>query len=210
MPTNLERPNDNVAIANNALSLIDFLETPLVFEQGNVVVDYYACQDMPEHLKQWAFDLVKDNMYDMYARSKDGWDDEHKKSEMFAPEARYLVARSAKEPMDLKGFLLFRMLHEETMDDDVMAQAAYCFELQLIPDARGLGIGEYLMNLLERIGKHWRMDKMMLTVFKANKGAFRFYTEKMGFELDEISPSACLSHLQARKFDYEILSKALL
>lgn len=60
-----------------------------------------------------------------YARSKDGWDDEHKKSEMFAPEARYLVARSAKEPMDLKGFLLFRMLHEETMDDDVMAQAAY-------------------------------------------------------------------------------------
>lgn len=33
--------------------------------RGNVVVDYYACQDMPEHLKQWAFDLVKDNMYDM-------------------------------------------------------------------------------------------------------------------------------------------------
>ena len=64
-------------------------------------------------------------MINRYARSKDEWDDEQKKNEMSAPEARYLVARSAKEPMDVKGFLLFRMLHEETMDDDVMAQAAY-------------------------------------------------------------------------------------
>ncbi|KAI9312343.1 hypothetical protein BX666DRAFT_2020928 [Dichotomocladium elegans] len=126
---------------------------------------------------------------------------------MRAPEARYLIARSATNPADLKGFLLFQMVLEETMDDYIMAKAAYCYEIQLVPDARGHGIGEFLMNLLGEIGAYWEMDKVMLTVFKANKGAFRFYTDKLGFELDEISPGACLSALQARRFDYEILSK---
>lgn len=57
------------------------------------------------------------------------------------------------------------------------------------------------MSLLDQIGSYWKMDKVMLTVFKgkrdgkcnyveymskppptltANKGAFRFYTEKLG------------------------------
>ena len=43
------------------------------------------------------------------------------------------------------------------------------FELQLIPSARGQGLGEFLMQLLERIGCYWKMDKMMLTVFKGNR-----------------------------------------
>jgi hypothetical protein len=44
---------------------------------------------------------------------------------MLAPEARYLIARSANDPNDLKGFLLFQMVQEETMDDDVNANCAY-------------------------------------------------------------------------------------
>ncbi|KAI9248798.1 hypothetical protein BDA99DRAFT_445958 [Phascolomyces articulosus] len=126
---------------------------------------------------------------------------------MRVPEMRYIIARAASNPLDLMGFVSFQILHEETMDDDIMAQAAYCFELQLVPNARNQGLGEFLMQLLERIGSYWKMDKVMLTVFKANKGAIRFYMEKLGFTLDEISPGACLSALQARRFDYEILSK---
>lgn len=44
---------------------------------------------------------------------------------MRVPEARYLIARSADEPYDLKGFLYFQLLYEETMDDNVMAAVAY-------------------------------------------------------------------------------------
>ncbi|KAI8096303.1 uncharacterized protein BX664DRAFT_363816 [Halteromyces radiatus] len=124
-----------------------------------------------------------------------------------APEARYLIARSTNDPTDLKGFLMFQMVEEETMDDDVMAEVAYCYELQLSEDARNQGLGEYLMDLLFQIGHHWKMEKVMLTVFKKNKGAMRFYTERMGFSLDEISPGACLPRSKARRFDYEILSK---
>ncbi|ORZ14807.1 hypothetical protein BCR42DRAFT_58534 [Absidia repens] len=102
---------------------------------------------------------------------------------------------------------MFQMVQEETMDDDYMAEVAYCYELQLVEAARNQGLGEYLMGLLFQIGHHWKMEKVMLTVFKDNKGAMRFYTKKIGFKLDEISPGACLSPRKARKFDYEILSK---
>ena len=58
-------------------------------------------------------------------KSNDGWDDEQKQSEMNMPETRYLIARSESDPDDLKGFLSFQMTHEETMDDDIIAQVAY-------------------------------------------------------------------------------------
>lgn len=85
---------------------------------------------------------------------------------MLAPQARYLIARSANDPKDYKGFLLFQMVQEETMDDDIMANCAYCYEIQLTDSARRKGLGEFLMKLLEQIGNHWKMDKVMLTVFK--------------------------------------------
>ena len=45
----------------------------------------------------------------------------------------------------------------------------FSFELQLTPSARGQRLGEFLMQLFERIGCYWKMDKMMLTVFKGNR-----------------------------------------
>jgi hypothetical protein len=76
-------------------------------------------------LESWTFELVKTNLYDLYVRSNDGWDEAGKKAELYAPEARYLIARSTTDPTDLKGFLMFQMVQEETMDDDYMADVAY-------------------------------------------------------------------------------------
>lgn len=72
------------------------------------------------------------NVSNRYINSNDGWSDEGKKKEMFAPEARYLIARSATDADDLKGFLLFQMVQEETMDDDVMANCAYWYNNQTV------------------------------------------------------------------------------
>ncbi|GAB5588400.1 hypothetical protein Unana1_03300 [Umbelopsis nana] len=174
-----------------------------------VDIDYYHIDDLPDHLKQWAFELFKTNMLTLYKNSNDGWDEEHKIAEMYAKEARYLIARSRSDPNQLFGFLLLQMVQEETMDDDVLADVAYCYELQIDDSARGKGLGEHMMRLLEEIGMHWKMEKVMLTVFKANTKAYKFYTKKLGFELDEISPDKCLRPRQARKFDYHILSKKL-
>lgn len=178
-------------------------------DDWQVDIDYYHIDDLPKHLKDWSFQTFKENMLTMYTNSNDGWDAEQKKNEMFAKEARYLIARSRQNPTELHGMLLFQMVQEETMDDDALCNVAYCYEIQLKESARGKGLGEYLMKLLEEIGKRWQMDKVMLTVFKANKGAFDFYIKKLGFELDEISPGACLPARKARLFDYEILCKKI-
>ncbi|KAI9480692.1 MAG: hypothetical protein EXX96DRAFT_563774 [Benjaminiella poitrasii] len=143
----------------------------------------------------------------MYKKSNDGWNEQEKRKEMLAPQTRYLIAKSTTNPNDLRGFLSFQMVQEETMDDHIMTNCAYCYEIQLTESVRNKGLGEFLMKLLNQIGSFWKMDKVMLTVFKANKGAFRFYTEKLGFTLDEISPGACLPRYKAKQFDYELLSK---
>lgn len=62
-----------------------------------------------------------------YSQTKEGWNDTEKRKEMLMPQARYLIARSAQDPKDYKGFLLFQMVEEETMDDDVMANCAYWY-----------------------------------------------------------------------------------
>lgn len=209
MPISEFDQNSLIAKVNNEPCLVNFLDSPLIYQHKDldVTVDYYSVNDLPPNLRDWTFNLVKSNLYDMYNDSEEGWNDEGKRKEMLVPQARYLVARSSTDINDLKGFLLFQMVQEETMDDDVMANCAYCYEIQLIPGARGQGLGEFLMNLLSQIGTYWEMDKVMLTVFKANKGAFKFYVEKLGFELDEISPGACLPKYKAKLFDYELLSK---
>jgi hypothetical protein len=75
--------------------------------------------------------LLKHTVYgilsccDRYKNSNDGWDEEHKIAEMYAKEARYLIARSRSDPNQLFGFLLLQMVQEETMDDDVLADVAY-------------------------------------------------------------------------------------
>lgn len=44
------------------------------------------------------------------------------------------------------------------------------YEIQIAESARGQGLGEYMMKLLSQIGTYWKMDKVMLTVFKGNVG----------------------------------------
>ncbi|CAO3590980.1 unnamed protein product [Absidia cylindrospora] len=203
-------PTDKLDAVNNESSLISFMDTPLTYQkdaQLDLTIYYYHASTLPPNLVDWTFQLTKTNLHHLYVASNDGWSEPGKKAELQAPEARYLVARSTQDASDLKGFLMFQMVQEETMDDDYMAEVAYCYELQLVEAARNQGLGEYLMWLLFQIGHHWKMEKVMLTVFKDNKGAMRFYTKKMGFKLDEISPGACLSPRKAKKFDYEILSK---
>ena len=57
------------------------------------------------------------------------------------------------------------------------------------------------MDLLLKISNHWKMWKVLLTVFKTNKPAMDFYT-KIGFGIDANSPSSCGYNDEV----YEILS----
>ncbi|KAF9107167.1 N-alpha-acetyltransferase 40 [Mortierella sp. AM989] len=137
--------------------------------------------------------------------SKDGWCREDKEEEMQDTTSRYLIAFHGEVPV---AMIHFQFVEEETMTDRV-ADVAYCYEIQVTRDYQRRGIGEYLISLLEIIGKSTIMEKVMLTVFKANKNAIKFYLERLHYEYDEISPCVCLTRGRASRFDYEILSKPL-
>ena len=63
------------------------------------------------------------------------------------------------------------------------------------------------MTLVELLSLQLQMTKVILTVFKCNTGAMRFYMNKLkGYEVDECSPS---NFEGEEDVDYEILSKRI-
>ena len=81
-------------------------------------------------------------------------------------------------------------------------------ELQLSIHVRGHGLGQRMMQIMESAGRSVGMQRSMLTVFKSNQEAFRFY-KRIGYDIDAISPSRTMSEKRAARMSYEILSKKL-
>jgi len=79
----------------------------------------------------------------------------------------------------------------------------YCYEIQLDTSVQRKGLGKHLMKLLEALARLHKYDWVILTVFKTNTNAIIFY-KSLGFQIDEISPSAC-----GESAPYEILSLKL-
>ncbi|RTG91060.1 N-alpha-acetyltransferase 40 [Schistosoma bovis] len=97
----------------------------------------------------------------------------------------------------IAGFVSFRFECEEEYP------VLYCYEIQLYPQFRHLHVGTFLMNILLSISLALNMHRVMLTVFKSNKSAIKFF-EKLGFETDVTDPSMFKG---VKTVDYRILSK---
>ncbi|KAL4941159.1 acyl-CoA N-acyltransferase [Aspergillus oleicola] len=104
---------------------------------------------------------------------------------------------------EFAGFLEFMVTYEDGYE------VLYCYEIHLTPEAQGQGLGEELITCFERIGQAIGLEKAMLTVFKANKRAIKFY-ERVGYEEDENSPRPRkLRNGTVKEADYLIMSKNL-
>lgn len=144
-------------------------------------------------LREWAFDLVSQNMRELYEASQWGWSENAKRKELVHRDAWYLVARSEADDSPV-GFIHFRF----DMDDGM--SVLYCYELQLESRVQRRGLGSHLMRLLDQLAAHFRMCKTVLTVFKSNTGALAFYQKALGYRIDETSPPGDAA-------DYVILSR---
>ncbi|KAI9203077.1 acyl-CoA N-acyltransferase [Polychytrium aggregatum] len=105
------------------------------------------------------------------------WSDEGKRAEMSSKSSRYLFAldRTSQTPL---GFVHFQFVMEDCTDGGpyLPQQAAiYCYELQIAESQQGKGIGRQLLDAMEHIGRDTGMRKAMLTTFKSNDRATRFY-----------------------------------
>ena len=59
------------------------------------------------------------------------------------------------------------------------------------------------MKALESLSKVWELERVVLTILTNNEGAKRFYKNRLGYSLDEMSPD------KNDETAYEILSKEI-
>ncbi len=164
----------------------------------SVSLHFSSPHEATEEEKDWMFELVKTNMREMYLDAGWGWDDGEKRRELVDDNARYIIAKDSSGKM--VAFAHFRFLLEG------VHEVLYLYELQLEPEAQRKGLGRRIMQVLELIAGKNNMKWVMLTVFTANEPGMSFYTEKMKYVVDEISPSR--SEVM-KTHAYEILSKCI-
>lgn len=159
--------------------------------------------DLSEDERAQIWRLFEENMYTLYVNSSFGWAPRSKKREMFDARSRFIIAfqedTPTRNPPNIVAYTMFRFDREEHQD------VVYCYELQVSKSARHCGLGKLLTRKLSDIGATWGMEKVMLTVFKANRSAFSFY-RSVGYSVDEISPNHPANLEGGIDVDYSILS----
>ena len=190
---------------------------------------------LPENLLRQCLRHFEVNMGELYRRSNWGLDMEGKRLELEHKNARFLLAlkkgggtagggtaggsdgdesREAGDAgqgrpdgddagAEVVGFAHYRF--EVDDEDRPTRPVGYLYELQISSQNQKHGLGRKLMALVERISSELKMEKVMLTVFKANVGAMKFY-ERQEYKVDESSPS---NFEGGENCDYEILSKSM-
>ena len=147
-------------------------------------------------------DVVENTSSNDYKSSSAGWSRAKKRKEMQLPDLRYIIIRKAHGG-DIMGFASFMLTFEDGYE------VIYLYEIHLHRDLQGLGLGKQLMEMFEGAGSIAEVKKAMLTVFKANDKALRFY-ENLGYSEDDFSPRPRkLRNGIVKEPDYVILSKEL-
>ena len=146
--------------------------------------------------KDWVMQLFSKNMKALYERSDWGWNDANKRKELFDDRAWYLLARDADNGKPV-AFSHFRF--DMDYDDEVL----YVYEIQLEERVKRKGLGTFMMQILDLLAVRADMRKIMVTVFKHNPAAQKFFKEKMKYDLDETCPVDDVYE----QYDYQILSK---
>ncbi|GAA0381228.1 ribosomal protein S18 acetylase RimI-like enzyme [Bacillus horti] len=81
------------------------------------------------------------------------------------------------------GYLWFAIKEEEAE-----RPYAFLYEIFLLPEARGQGIGEAAIELMKKEAKAQGVDKIWLHVFGHNESAYRFY-KRLGFTVTDYTMS---------------------
>jgi len=157
--------------------------------------------NMTESQLKECLDLFERNMGELYRNSSWGLDMEKKSTEFRHHKARFLLLLD--DHQNLVGFVHFRFEYDD--EESPSCAVLYVYEIQIDSVFRRCGIGKKLMGITECIARNESMSKILLTVFKSNQEAMSFYTKKMGFNIDETSPSEF-----GESVDYEILSSIVL
>lgn len=143
--------------------------------------------------------LFEKNMGDLYRNSSWGLNMDEKTAEMKHENARFLLLTTAEDT--LGGFVHFRFEYDD--DERPTRAVLYLYEIQMDEMYQRQGLGKKLLSVVEKIATDADVSHVVLTSFKANKDAMRFY-ENRGYQIDETDPENFNEPV-----DYKILSRPL-
>lgn len=179
-------------------------------------VDVYSSSTIPAEDFDACFELIEQTSADAYRASSWGWSAARKRKEMRLPDMKYLIQRRSQTGSpevtfadgmsfrrgEILAFLSFMVTYEDGRE------VIYCYEVHVAPKVQGQGIGMHLMMLLRSIGVNIGLEKAMLTCFRSNRRALRFY-KSIGYKVDENSPRSIRLRTGEVEPDYYIMSKSL-
>lgn len=163
----------------------------------NLVIECFKFKELSMECQNWIIDLTERNMRDFYEASRDGWHSEKKLKE-FEHKAAWILVAKCREADSCRRCSFVHFRFEQGSDEQDCA--VYCYELQVEEEFQRQGIGKHMMEVLMDLAAHFRMNKVMLTVFKHNINAMNFYTSELKYHIDKSSPSKF-----GQEADYEIL-----
>ncbi|XP_071962964.1 N-alpha-acetyltransferase 40-like [Antedon mediterranea] len=167
----------------------------------SLVLEVQKVSNLDKNTVDWAFSVLKANMEALYEKSQGGWRERDKREEITHEKSWFLLAKNLDG--DYVGFSHFRF------DMDFDEEVLYCYEIQLERKVQRKGLGKFMMQILELMANKTKMSKVVLTVFKENRVANKFYLETLKYAVDETSPSV-FDPMSPDLYDYEILSKKTL
>lgn len=156
-------------------------------------------------------DLIEASSAYDYKNAGMKWSLASKRKEMLLPDMKYLIIqeRSIRTGTNddyfspVYGFVSYMITYEDGHE------VVYIYEIHLQPEFCGLGIGKVLLGMVEEIGRKIKVEKAMLTVFKSNKRAVKWY-HRIGYSVDDFSPQPrIMRNGTIKEPKYIILSKSL-
>lgn len=160
------------------------------------------------YILEACFKLIEESSAADYKASEVKWSAARKRREMLLPDMKYLVisnfpTHQTDQPAEVLGFVSFMITYEDGYE------VIYVYEIHIANRLRGKGVGSVLMKEIKNIGQRVGVEKCMLTVFRSNKQAVRWYG-RLGYTQDDFSPAPrVLRNGAVKEPSYTILSKSL-
>lgn len=181
--------------------LVERLRSATISSHGEIVA-VFTTWDSAKPLIDECFDLVQRLTRDDYANSEMKWSATKKRQEMRLPDLKYFVL-TTPDRTSVVGFISYMVTYEDGHG------VLYVYEIHLEPKYQGNGLGHQLMGIAELTARNVGLEKVMLTVFRCNARAIRFY-ERLGYSVDEYSPQPIvLRNGTTKERCYVILSKTM-
>lgn len=194
----------------NTMSASDFFSKHEPLALTSALLDDHPglkrCQgnakNIPQGYLEECLKLIEQTSAQDYQSSEMKWSSSKKRREMKLPDMKYIIL-TEMDTSQVAGFISFMVTYEDGHE------VLYIYEIHFSPEWQGKGLGKKVLTVVEVIAQNVGVEKVMLTVFRANHRAVDWYT-RLDYQADEFSPAPRkLRNGALKEPSYIILSKNL-